>query len=152
MHRVFIDNGEIHRIGKGNRGSPTPFRAMAGGAVLRVESAEVHNLIRRHRFRTFLRLTVWSAASREEYKGESGECTPLRGAAHRLSSPLLPGEIVPGASIPARRTTDTFSRVGMLSWRTTTGPATIPKATCEATNQNQSMWAASNGFNSPRTV
>src|SRR5271154_793854 len=65
-HRIFIDNGEIHRIGKGNRRSSTPFRTMTSSAVLRVESAEVHNLIRRYCLRTVLRLTVWSAASREE--------------------------------------------------------------------------------------
>src|SRR5882724_12660969 len=123
---------------------------MAGGAVLCVESAEVHNLIWCHWLRTLLRLTVWSAASREEYKGENGECRQVRDSSHGRSSPLSRDGISPGASIPARRANDTFSRVGMLDWRMTTRPATIPKATCEATNQNQSMWVASNGFNRPR--
>src|SRR5882724_6026987 len=124
---------------------------MAGGAVLCVESAEVHNLIRCHLLRTLPRLTVWSAASREEYKGENGECRQIWDPGHRGFSPLSRGGTSPGASIPARRANDTFSRVGMLVWRTTTAPATIPKATCEATNQNQSMWVASNGVNQPKS-
>src|SRR5271156_5374723 len=124
VQRVFIDNGEIHRVGKSNRRSSTPFGAVAGRAVLCVESTEVHNLIRRHWHRIFLRLTMWGAATREQHKSEDDERRQIRDPAHRRSSPLFPG--VPGASIPARRTNDTFSRVGMLSWRTTTRPATTP--------------------------
>src|SRR6202142_1207628 len=125
---------------------------MAGGAVLCVESAEVHNLIRCHWLRTFLRLTVWSAATREEYEHENRECREMWDPAHGRSSPLPRGGTVPGASIPPRKTNHTFSRVGMLSWRTTTRPATTPKATCDATNQNQSIRLASSGFSSPRIV
>ena len=56
------------------------------------------------------------------------------------------GEIVPGASMPARRANETFSSVGIGDWRTTTTPATMPNATCDAMNQNQSMRLASSGF------
>src|ERR1700677_2386261 len=98
------------------------------------------------------------AASREHHEAkDQAERRERREGSDRLHlhqwfSPLPRGGIVPGASIPARTTKETFSWVGKLGWRTTTSPATIPKATCEATNQNQSMWDASNGFNSPRIV
>ena len=54
--------------------------------------------------------------------------------------------------MPARMANERFSRVGMRDCRTTTSPATTPKATCEAMNQGQSMWLASNGFSRPSIV
>jgi hypothetical protein len=54
-----------------------------------------------------------------------------------LVLPALSWRPVPGASIPARKANEVFSRVGKLGWRTTTSPATIPKATCEAMNQSR---------------
>ena len=44
---------------------------------------------------------------------------------------------------------DTFSRVGIRGCRTTTNPATTPKATCDAMNQNQSIWLSNMGFRRP---
>ncbi len=41
-----------------------------------------------------------------------------------------------------------FSRVGTRGCRTTINPATMPKATCDATNQSQSMRLSRRGFNS----
>ncbi len=60
--------------------------------------------------------------------------------------------MIPGASTPARMAKARFSRVSMRDCRTTTKPATIPKADCEAKNQYQSMWLASKGFSRPRIV
>src|SRR5579871_2661313 len=126
---------------------------MAASAVLCVESAELQNLARRNWFRIGLRFTICSAASCEHHQAEDGErrenSDPQR--LHWFSL-LSRGEIVPGASIPARKTNEIFSRVGKLGWRTTPSPATMPKATCEAMNQSQSMRLASSGFSNPRIV
>src|SRR5580700_9780372 len=154
VHCGLIDNGEIHGIGKGDRGSSTPLGAMAGRAVLCVESAKVRNLARGNWFGIGSRFTIWSTAGSEHQQAEGRERRESsdRLHLHRWSSPLSRGGIVPGASIPARKTNETFSRVGKLGSRTTTSPATIPKATCEAMNQTQSMRLASSGFSSPRIV
>jgi hypothetical protein len=58
VKRLFIYDGEIHRIGKGNRRSSTAFRSMAGRAVLGVESGEVQNLIRGNWFGIGSRFTI----------------------------------------------------------------------------------------------
>src|ERR1700691_6767712 len=97
------------------------------------------------------------AASREHHEAkDQAEDRRRRESSDRLRlhqwfSPLPRGGIVPGASIPARTTNETFSWVGKLGWRTTTSPATIPKATDERQNQNQPMRAGGGGFHRPRS-
>ncbi len=66
-HRGFIDDGQIHGIGQGNRRSSTAFRAVAAGTVLCVESVEVQNLARGNWFRIASRFTMRSAASSEHH-------------------------------------------------------------------------------------
>src|ERR1700733_10224368 len=153
-HGGFIDDGQIHGIGECDRRSSTTFRAVAARTVLCVESAEVQKLVRGNWFRIGLWFTIRNAASNERHQAEDRERRENsdRLHLHRWFSPFSRGGIVPGASIPARKANEVFSRVGKLGWRTTTSPATIPKATCEAMNQSQSMRLASSGFSSPRIV
>jgi hypothetical protein len=61
----FIDDGQIHRIGEGNRRPSTALRAMAASTVLRIESAEVQNLARGNWLRIGLRFIIWSRASNQ---------------------------------------------------------------------------------------
>src|SRR5579864_3581427 len=137
----FIDDGQIHGIGQGKRRSSAAFRAVATGTVLGVQNAKVRNLARGKGFGIDSRFTIESAASSKHQQAEDPErresTDPLQ--LHQWFSPLSRGGMVPGASIPARIANETFSRVGKLGWRMTTNPATIPKAACEAMNQNQSM-------------
>src|ERR1700722_4917276 len=127
----FIDDGQIHGIGECDRRSSTTFRAVAARTVLCVESAEVQKLVRGNWFRIGLWFTIRNAASNERHQTEDRERRENsdRLYLHQWFSPFSRGGIVPGASIPARTTNETFSRVGKLAWRTTTSPATMPKAT-----------------------
>jgi hypothetical protein len=58
VKHLFIYDGEIHWIGKGNRRSSTASRSMAGRAVLGVERGEVQNLVRGNWFRIGSRFTM----------------------------------------------------------------------------------------------
>src|SRR5258708_334314 len=70
--------------------------------------------------------------------------------AHGRLSPLARGGIIPGASIPARKTKGKFSWVRTGDWRITTIPATIPKAAWDAANHHQSICFSRMGFKIPR--
>src|SRR5579863_2459933 len=138
-----IDNTEIDRVGKSDGGASAAAVAVASSAVVGVQSCEIHNLVWRQGLRTGVRLSRRSAAPRQQERRESGKWEKAAEGVHGRSPR---GGIIPGASTPARMAKATFSRVGTLGCRTTTNPATTPKATCEAMNQNQSMWLSRSGF------
>src|SRR5260370_24258498 len=143
-----VCNGQVNRIGKRDCCSPASFGTVTASAVFRVQSAKFQNLVWRQNFRTLARLAVGRAATREQNCGGRREYTKMPKSVHRCFSPLSLGGIIPGASIPARTTKGRFSRVETRSCRTTTMPATTPKAICEAINQIQMMRLASKGLRS----
>src|SRR5262249_37555938 len=135
-NRVFVCDCHVDRIGECNCRASPPVLAVAPRTVFRVQSGELQNLSRRQSFRTPARLTVRRFAPRNQHSSESCEYKKLPHCVHGRS-PCV--GIVPGASTPARSANAMFSRVGTRGCRTTTSPATTPKATCDAMNQNQSM-------------
>src|SRR5262249_5292350 len=133
-------NREIHRIGERDRGTAPTLRALATGAVRGGQRTEFHDVIWRGRDRVGARPTRRRAPGAQP-KGQHRTESRRDGKTSKVLHDCVPprGAIVPGASTPARSASETFSSVGIGECRTTTVPATIPKATCDAMNQNQSM-------------
>src|SRR6266481_1850844 len=149
-HRRFVRNCQVYGVCKSNSRSAAAFRTVATCAVLRVQSFEIHNLIRRQSLRIFRRPAVREIAAAKQQRSQSQANERMQTHSQGRFSPLSFCRIIPGASIPARIANGRFSRVGIRDCRITTSPATIPKPICEAMNQNQLMWLSSTGFNQPR--
>ena len=149
-HCAVVDDGKINRVGQRDGCTSVPSRAVTARAVFcdigrKSPKPGLARLIPTpswvdHGASYSPKAKLWS-----QLRDERRDIGIGSSAAYHC---LRVAESIPGASTPARRANDTFSWVGILAWRTTTMPATSPKATCDATNQNQSMWLASNGFNS----
>ena len=120
-----VSDGEINRIAQADCGAARSIRTMASGTVSRIEETEVHNSVRSDD------LCIRWIASATSGSHRQGCCKYNGYAIHRLSS------FIPEASMPERMASGRRCQVRMRSCCETMMPATIPNATCEATNQSQ---------------
>jgi len=145
--RGVVGDSEINWIAKSNRRAALSIRAMASGTVPRVEKIEVHNPVRwdhsRFHWRTSLG-TASSAGRQSCQRYRQKNCGLLHGLVH--------SSLIPDPSTPARKASGKCCHVRIRSCLETTMPATIPNATCDATNQPQWIRSLSTGFTIPRML
>src|SRR5262245_8999846 len=150
-NRVVTCNRPINRIGQRESWVPFSLLTVAACAVLLVKSCKVAHFLR-SQFnigggRLAGRLTAGAEQERHRRQSAADDVAsdPNRRGSHTFDPPSFFSSAIPGASIPARTTKGRYCIVEIRSWRTTTNPATTPKATCEAMNHPQSIRACSIG-------
>jgi len=123
-----VCNRQIHRVSQSDRGASPSLGSVTTRAVFAIQNFEVRNFIRGNR-RAGSNLFSRRIGTPAQYRGQPQCCGYEKAGPHLDSSLPRFSSMIPGVSTPARTAKGKFSAVGTRSCRTTTTPATTPKAT-----------------------